>query len=145
MNALELIEQDIDAPPAAATQYQLTAVEHAIRSGATPEQLERVLELQVRADNHKLEMMREKRRMDEEDRKAAAARAFDAAMTKLRKHNVIIPKTKEVVQTARSGGPGPRFMQSEFDVVCSRLSPVLHDCGLSFRHDFFAFVAMRAA
>lgn len=136
MSALELIEQDKAAPPVAvAPQHQLTAVEHAIRAGATPEQLERVLELQVRADNHKLEMMREKRRMDEEDRKAAAARAFDAAMTKLRKHNVIIPKTKEVVQTARGGGPGPRFKQSEFDVVCSRLSPALHDCGLSFRHD----------
>jgi hypothetical protein len=26
-------------------------------------------------------------------------------------------------------------MQSEFDVVCSMLSPALHDCGLSFRHD----------
>ncbi|MEY4636531.1 MAG: hypothetical protein RJA55_2329 [Acidobacteriota bacterium] len=135
MNA-EVIETDIHTlPAAAAPQHQLTAVEHAIGAGATPEQLERVLELQVRADNHKLEMMREKRRMDEEDRKAAAARAFDSAMTKLRKHNVIIPKTKEVVQTARGGGPGPRFMQSEFDVVCSRLSPALYDCGLSFRHD----------
>jgi hypothetical protein len=116
-------------------QQPLSVIEHAIRHGASAEQLERLLELQVRADNHKLEMMREKRRMDEEDRKASAARAFDAAMTKLRMHNVIIPKTKEVVQTARGGGPGPRFMQSEFDVVCSRLSPALHDCGLSFRHD----------
>ena len=35
-------------------------------------------------DALKLEMMREMRRMDEEDRKAAAARAFAAAMTKLR-------------------------------------------------------------
>lgn len=113
----------------------LTVVEHAIRSGATPEQLQSLLELQVRADNHQLEMMREKRRMDEEDRTRAAQLAFEAALNQLRAHNVIIPKTKEVVQTARSGGPGPRFMQSEFDVVCRMLSPALHACGLSFRHD----------
>lgn len=113
----------------------LTVIEHAMRSGATPDQLERLLDLQVRADNHQLELMREKRRMDEEDRKEAAARAFDAAMTKLRQHNVIIPKTKEVSQRARDGTQGPRFMQSEFDVVCRMLSPALHDCGLSFRHD----------
>jgi hypothetical protein len=119
------------APPARA----LTVIEAAIRSGATPDQLERLLDLQVRADNHQLELMREKRRMGEEDRILAAKLAFDDALNKLRSHNVIIPKTKEVVQTARSGGAGPRFMQSEFDVVCKMLSPALFDCGLSFRHD----------
>lgn len=113
----------------------LTVIQAAIQAGATPDQLERLLDLQVRADNHQLELMREKRRMDEEDRVLASKLAFDAALNKLRQHNVIVPKTKEVVQTARSGGPGPRFMQSEFDVVCSMLSPALHDCGLSFRHD----------
>lgn len=140
MNApqrLELIEPApmsgaaLEAPP----QRPLTVVEHAIRSGATPEQLQSLLELQVRADNHQLEMMRERRRMDEEDRTLAAKLAFESALNQLRAHNIIIPKTKEVVQTARSGGAGPRFMQSEFDVVCQMLSPALHACGLSFRHD----------
>ena len=135
----ELMEQPtartapaVDAKPKTG---ELSVVQYLMQTGASVEQVQAALELQVRADNHKLEMMREKRRMDEEDRKAAAARAFDAAMTKLRMHNIIIPKTKEVVQTARGGGPGPRFMQSEFDQVCGRLSPALHDCGLSFRHD----------
>jgi hypothetical protein len=138
MNAVvDLTPESAHEAPASAPKppQPLSVIEHAMRSGATADQLERLLELQVRADNHQLELMREKRRMDEEDRRRNAKLAFDAAMTKLRQHNVIIPKTKEVVQTARSGGPGPRFMQSEFDVVCRMLSPALHDCGLSFRHD----------
>ncbi len=120
---------------AAVPQRPLSVIEHAIRSGASADQLERLLELQVRADNHHLELMREKRRMDEEDRKLAAKLAFEGALNQLRQHNVIVPKTKEVVQRARNGGDGPRFMQSEFDVVCRMLSPALHACGLSFRHD----------
>jgi hypothetical protein len=116
-------------------QRPLTVIEAAIRSGATPDQLERLLDLQVRADNHQLELMRVKRHMGEEDRILAAKLAFDDALNKLRSHNIIVPKTKEVVQTARGGGPGPRFKQSEFDVVCSMLSPALYACGLSFRHD----------
>jgi hypothetical protein len=94
-----------------------------------------LMALQRELDNHQLALMQERRRMDEEDRKLAAKLAFDAAMSKLRGHNVIIPKTKEVVQTARGGGPGPRFWQSEYDVVCQMLSPALADCGLGFRHD----------
>lgn len=114
---------------------QLTVIEHAIRSGASTADLRELMALQRDMDNHQLVLMREKRAMDEEDRKLAAKLAFDAAMSKLRGHNVIIPKTKEVVQTARGGGPGPRFWQSEYDVVCQMLSPALADCGLGFRHD----------
>lgn len=114
---------------------QLTVIEYAIRSGASPADLRELMALQRESDNHQLVLMREKRAMDEEDRKLAAKLAFDAAMAQLRGHNVIIPKTKEVVQTARGGGPGPRFMQSEFDVVCRMLSPALESCGLGFRHD----------
>jgi hypothetical protein len=138
MSDLELIERSGEKPAAPlATQQprQLTAIEHAIQNGATPEQLERILDLMVRSDNHQLELMREKRRMNEEDRILAAKLTFDDALNKLRSHNIIVPKTKEVVQTARGGGPGPRFKQSEFDVVCSMLSPALYACGLSFRHD----------
>ncbi len=114
---------------------QLSVVEHAIKTGATAEQLQALLELQVRADNHQLEMLREKRRMDEEDRKLAAKRAFDEAMTRFRAENIVIPKTKQVEQRGREGKAGPKFMQAEFDVVCSRLSPVLAKHGFSFRHD----------
>lgn len=123
------------APPASASQPTLSVVQYAMQSGATPAELRELLALQRETDNHQLVLIREKRQMDEEDRKLAAKQAFDAAMTDLRGKNIIIPRTKEVVQTARGGGPGPRFKQSEFDVVCRMLSPALNACGLSFNHD----------
>jgi hypothetical protein len=125
----------VASPQQQPEQRPLTVIEHAMRSGATADQLERLLELQVRADNHALELMREKRRMDKEDKEAAAKHAMDAALTKFRGFNVIVPKTKEVNMVSRNGGQGPTFKQSEFDVVCSMLSPALSECGLSFRHD----------
>lgn len=137
----EVIEAAAPAAPAQQTQAapqpprQLSVVEHAMRTGASVAELRELMALQRDLDNHQLELMREKRRMDEEDRRLAAKLAFDAALSKLRGFNVIIPKTKEVVQTARGGGPGPRFWQSEYDVVCQMLSPALEACGLGFRHD----------
>jgi len=44
---------------------ELSVVQYLVQSGASVEQVQAALELQVRADNHKLEMMREKRRMAE--------------------------------------------------------------------------------
>ena len=136
MNApqrLELIEQDqpataavLDMPPA----RPLSVVEHAIRSGATPEQLQSLLELQVRADNHQLEMMREKRRMDEEDRKAAALLAFRRDFAAFRGEVIVIPKNK-LVDRGRAGS----FMQAEFHTFAERLSPPLSKHGFSFRHN----------
>ena len=89
MNApLELIERaSLDVqPPAAAPQHQLTAIEHAMRNGATPEQMVAAMQLQVQMDNHRLEMMREKRRMDEEDRQVAAKSAYYAAMAQFKRN-----------------------------------------------------------
>lgn len=132
MNApLELIEHPgLDAPPAAAPQHQLTAVEHAIRAGATPDQLERLLELQVRADNHKLEMMREKRRMDEEDRKAAAVLAFRRDFAAFTGENIVIPKSKFVDR-----GKAGSFWQAEWGTVKTLLAPALSKHGFSLRHN----------
>ena len=129
METLELAGQDAK-PAAALPQYQLSAVEHAIRSGATPEQLERVLELQVRADNHKLEMMREKRRMDDDDRKSAALLAYRRDVSGFRGENIIIAKDKHV-DRGRAGS----FMQAEYHSVAKMLSPALSKHGFSFRHD----------
>lgn len=108
----------------------LTVVEHAIRSGATSEQLQSLLELQVRADNHQLEMMREKRRMDEEDRKAAALLAFRRDFAAFRGESIVIPKNKRV-DRGRAGS----FMQAEFHTFSERLSPALSRHGFSFRHN----------
>lgn len=108
----------------------LTVIEHAIKSGATPEQLQQILELQVRADNHQLEMMREKRRMDEEDRKAAALLAYRRDFAAFRGENIIIAKSKEV-DRGRAGS----FMQAEYHAIAQQLSPALSKHGFSFRHD----------
>lgn len=115
-----------EAPPRPA----MSAVQYALQSGASVEQVQTLLELQVRADNHQLDMLREKRRMDEEDRKRDAKLAFGDAMAKFRGVNVVIPKSKRVDR-----GRGGSFMQAEFDAVVRLLSPALSMHGLSFRHD----------
>ena len=111
-------------------QRPLTVIEHAIRSGASPEQLQSLLELQVRADNHQLEMMREKRRMDEEDRKAAALLSFRRDFSAFRGENIIITKDK-LVDRGRAGS----FMQAEYHAVMQKLSPALSRHGFGIRHD----------
>jgi hypothetical protein len=115
---------------AAAPPQPLTVIEHAIRSGATADQLERLLELQVRADNHQLELMREKRRMDEEDRRAAAEAAFRQSMAAFRGENIVVPKSKHVDR-----GKAGSFMQAEYGAAARLLSPALSKHGFSFRHD----------
>ncbi len=133
MNApLELIEHPgLDAPPpAAAPQHQLTAIEHAMRNGATPEQMVAAMQLQVQMDNHRLEMMREKRRMDEEDRARNAKASFLRDLAAFRGENIVIPKSR-YVDRGRAGS----FMQAEYGTAATMLSPALSKHGFSFRHD----------
>lgn len=122
----------VQAASAAMTQAQrpLTVIEAAIRSGASPDQLQSLLELQVRADNHQLEMMREKRRMDEEDRKAAALLAFRRDFAAFRGENIVVAKSKHV-DRGRAGS----FMQAEYHAIAQLLSPALSRHGFGFRHD----------
>lgn len=112
------------------SQQPLTVIEQAIRTGATADQLERLLQLQVAADNHCLEMMREKRRMDEEDRKAAALLAFRRDFAAFRGENIVVEKNKHV-DRGRAGS----FMQAEYHSIAKLLSPALSKHGFSFRHD----------
>lgn len=111
-------------------QRPLTVIEHAIRSGASPDQLQTLLELQVRADNHQLEMMREKRRMDGEDRKAAALLAFRRDFAAFRGENIVVEKGKHV-DRGRAGS----FMQAEYHAIMQKLSPALSRHGFGIRHD----------
>jgi len=108
----------------------LSVIEHAMQSGASPEQLQSLLELQVRADNHQLELMREKRRMDEEDRKAAALLAFRRDFAAFRGENIVVEKSKHV-DRGRAGS----FMQAEYHAIMQKLSPALSRHGFSIRHD----------
>lgn len=128
MSALELIEQD--AADAAPQARALTPVQHAMQAGASPDQLERLLELQVRADNHQLDLMRERRRMDEEDRVRAAKAAFLRDLAAFRGENIVIPKSR-YVDRGRAGS----FMQAEYGTTAAMLSPALSKHGFSFRHD----------
>ena len=115
---------------AAAQSQAITPVEHAMRAGATPEQLQALLELQVRADNHRLDLMREQRRMAEEDRAKAAKAAFLRDLAGFRGENIVIPKSK-FVDRGRAGS----FMQAEYGTAAAMLSPALSKHGFSFRHD----------
>ncbi len=127
MSAVELFEH---APTEAAPVRALTAVEAAVQAGASPDQLERLLELQVRADNHRLEMMREKRRMDEEDRKTAAMLAFRRDFAAFTGENIVVPKSKFVDR-----GKAGSFWQADWGTVKDMLAPALAKHGLSLRHD----------
>lgn len=120
---------DLQLQPEQAEQ-PLTVLQQAIRTGATADQLERLLDLQVRHDNHKLELLREQRKMAEEDRKAAAEAAFRHDFAAFRGENVIIPKSKYVDR-----GKAGSFMQAEYSAVADLLSPKLSKHGFSFRHD----------
>lgn len=133
MNAVVELPADArqDKPdPTPQRAGSLSVIEAAIRSGATPDQLERLLELQVRADNHQLDLMREKRRMDEEDRKAAALLAFRRDFAAFKGENIVVPKSKYVDR-----GKAGSFYQAEYSAVMSMLAPALSKHGFSIRHD----------
>ena len=115
---------------AALPQQPLSVIEQAIRTGATADQLERLLQLQVQADHHRLDLMREQRRMAEEDRAKAAKAAFLRDLAGFRGENIVIPKSK-YVDRGRAGS----FMQAEYGTTAAMLSPALSKHGFSFRHD----------
>lgn len=114
------------APP----QRPLTVIEHAARSGATPAEMREMMALQVQMDHHQIELMREKRRMDEEDRKGAAVLAFRRDFAAFRGENIIIPKSKFVDR-----GKAGSFHQAEYGAVMQMLSPALSKHGFSLRHN----------
>lgn len=114
----------------AGEQRALTAVEHAIRSGASAAELREILALQRDMDNHRLELMREQRRMAEEDRAKAAKAAFLRDLAEFRGENIVIPKSKYVDR-----GKAGSFMQAEYGTAAAMLSPALSKHGFSFRHD----------
>lgn len=71
--------------------------------------------------------------LQEQDRQAA--RAFDDDFAKFTALGIVIPKTKLVKQRAKSGGAGPTFWQSEFDVASKLLKPALGGLGFGVSFD----------
>lgn len=91
------------------------------------ERMERLMQMQERFEQAKVR---------EQERQAELAFRRDfAEFTAL---GLVIQKTKSVVQTARGGGPGPRYDQTEFHVVMQTLKPALgkHGFGVSFDNKF---------
>lgn len=126
MNApseLQIVDMDpvVDQPaPVPATQNQSASLMLAmVQRGATPEQLEKMMELLERQDRREVEQA-----------KRDAEKAFREDFAAFRGENIIIPKTKHVDR-----GRGGSFDQAEYDEVCRRLSPALSRHGFSFRHD----------
>jgi hypothetical protein len=126
----QVMERPAAADPQPKPTGELSVVQYLVQSGASVEQVQAALELQVRADNHKLEMMREKRRMDEEDRKVAALLAFRRDFAAFRGENIIIPKSKYVDR-----GKAGSFHQAEYGAVMQMISPALSRHGFSLRHN----------
>lgn len=112
--ALELVDQPVAsrALPTAPDSSPAGMMMAALQSGATLEQFEKMMDLQVRWE------------------KREAEKAFREDFAAFRGKNIIIPKTKHV-DRGRAGS----FVQAEYDEVCRRLSPALSEFGFSFRHD----------
>lgn len=114
----------------AAEQRPLTAVEHAIRSGASAAELREILALQRDMDNHRLELMREQRRMADEDRKLAAELAFRRDFAAFTGEGIVVPKSK-YVDRGRAGS----FWQAEFGRISTMLKPALARHGFGIRYN----------
>jgi len=73
--------------------------------------------------------------MDRQWRAEKAREAFNEDFARFKGMNIVIPKTKKVQQRAKSGGPGPTYMQTEFETVATMLQPALSSCGFGYRFD----------
>lgn len=130
-DVVDAVKSDGAQPlPAPAPRGDLSVVQYAVQQGASVDEIRAILELQVRADKHQIELMRERRRMDEEDRARAAVLAYRADFAAFRGENIVVPKSKRVDR-----GNAGSFDQAEFHLVAAMLSPSLSKHGFSFRHD----------
>ncbi len=118
---------------AAIPQQPLSVIEQAIRTGATADQLERLLDLQIRANQHQMEMNREARRIVEEDRKRDAELAFRRDFAAFTGEGIVVPKSK-FVDRGRAGS----FYQAEFGQISTMLKAPLsrHGFGVRFNEVF---------
>jgi hypothetical protein len=96
----------------------------AIQSGATIEQMERLMALAERMRAQQIE-----------EEKRQAEKAFRADFARFKALNIVVPKTKQVTQRSKSGDAGPTYKQTEFDVVASLLQPALASCNFGYRFD----------
>jgi hypothetical protein len=129
--------RELDLVPREAALPALKTVD--VPTVVTPGDLLRIAMAAGDTDLDRLErlmaMQERHREAQERERQREAVLAFRRDFAAFRGENVVVPKTKLVDQKKKDGGQGPKFMQSEFDVVCGMLSPALSKHGFGFRHD----------
>lgn len=129
LEPLTLVEQERPAPgpivamPAAAVTPD-DVLRIAVQSGASIDQLERLMALRERHEQ-----------AQERERKRLAELAFREDFAKFKAKNIVVPKTKSVQQRGRDGKAGPSYMQSELSVAAGLLQPALAECGFGYRFD----------
>lgn len=90
------------AVPEAAPR-QLAVVDYAIKSGASPEQLLQMMQLQVQADEHQLRLMAQRRVWDREDAAERAKREYDEALVRFKEACPNVARLKDIAEGPRKG------------------------------------------
>ena len=126
MTEITTTEQAAVAALEPAAVRQVPAIEHAIKTGATPEQMLALFQLQVQMDNHQLTLMRQKREWDREDRAVQAKREYDEAMVKFRKACPNVLRLKDIKEGPRAGAK-----HADLDAVVDTATQHLSDNGFT--------------
>jgi hypothetical protein len=137
----DLIDPAQDAPQRSAVQAampqrqprQLTVIQHAISTGATPAELREILALQVALDEHEFKMENAKDARAEVLRKRDAELAFRRDFAAFTGEGIVVPKSK-FVDRGRAGS----FYQAEFGQISTMLKAPLskHGFGVRFNEVF---------
>lgn len=91
------------APADEAAPRSLAVVDYAIKSGATPEQLLQLFQLQVKADEHQLNLMAQRRIWDREDAAERAKREYDEALVRFKEQCPNVARLKDIKEGPRAG------------------------------------------
>lgn len=126
---LELEQPKQAQPLVTQPQYQMTAVDYAMKNGASVAEIRELVALHIQMKNHEMEVQKRDDERAEKQRLLDAALAYRRDYALFRGENIIVPKTKHVDR-----GRGGSFSQAEYHVACDLLSPALSRHGFGFRH-----------
>lgn len=101
-------------------------IEHAIKAGASADQLLQIVQAQVAMNNHQLELLRQKREWDREDRAIAAKVAYDEAMVLFKAACPNVLRLKEI-----KDGPQAGKKHADLDEVVATATEHLSNNGLA--------------
>lgn len=108
------------------TGRQLSVVEYAVQSGAPVAEVARLVELQIRMDEHKLAMRTKDDERERELRIEAARNAYAAAMAAFKAEAVKVIRTKEITD-----GPLRGKKHADLKAVCDAATEPMSKHGLS--------------